>query len=102
MKINELTIVDGALPIVTKITGLPAYVFNPQGALEEVRTEHDAFMVPYYKVKRTDVVLWVDKMAKNPPNPLGHYEAVILTYADPLMGEPRYGGGFYRVAASSN
>lgn len=102
MTFKELTIIDGALPIVNKAAGHPAWVFNPTGASEEVRTDKESFFVPYYKVKRSDVAAWLTKMAANPPNPLGSYESVLLTYSDGISGEPRYGGGFYRVSSSDN
>jgi hypothetical protein len=103
MKIIDLNIVNGSvLPIVQKTPGLPAYLFNPQHTLEEICTNGDKFMVPYYKIGRADAVAWLTKMEKSPPNPMASYEGVLLTYHDNLLGEPRYGAGIYRVFAPSN
>lgn len=102
IKLNEITIVDGALPIVKKTAGFPAYVFDPTGAVTEVQTETEAFFVPYYKVKRSEALAWLHKLETNPPNPLATYEGVILTYSEGLGGEPLYGAGFYRVSRAVN
>ena len=100
-QVKDDTIIDGRLPLYVKPVGKLCYVFNPNNDMYEVNKEKDKFFIPYYRVKKTEIEKWLDKMstmillAKSPIEKNEKFEGVLLSYFDQDGEEPRFGGAFY-------